>query len=138
MSGATVNDQFGTYGCAIVQLNFGNQVGALVFENDWDGFVSFSPGEPLTVELVGLIKSEAGSHVIDLYCKTIKEIVADNPENRNTHVSRQVETVLVNNGTGHIGGGCSADLRSEEHTSELKSLMRLSYAVFCLNKKNYK
>src|SRR3546814_2467558 len=26
--------------------------------------------------------------------------------------------------------------RSEEHTSELQSLMRLSYAVFCLNKKN--
>src|SRR3546814_9233455 len=29
-------------------------------------------------------------------------------------------------------------LRSEEHTSELQSLMRISYAVFCLNKKNNK
>src|SRR3546814_1298881 len=29
------------------------------------------------------------------------------------------------------------DLRSEEHTSELQSLMRLSYAVFCLKKNNY-
>src|SRR3546814_4847230 len=28
--------------------------------------------------------------------------------------------------------------RSEEHTSELQSLMRLSHAVFCLNKKNNK
>src|SRR3546814_7660187 len=28
-----------------------------------------------------------------------------------------------------------ADLRSEEHTSELQSLMRTSYAVFCLKKK---
>src|SRR3546814_4206740 len=28
-------------------------------------------------------------------------------------------------------------LRSEEHTSELQSLMRISYAVFCLNKKLY-
>src|SRR3546814_2271951 len=27
-------------------------------------------------------------------------------------------------------------LRSEEHTSELQSLMRISYAVFCLQKKN--
>src|SRR3546814_973785 len=27
------------------------------------------------------------------------------------------------------------DPRSEEHTSELQSLMRISYAVFCLNKK---
>src|SRR3546814_3304506 len=29
-----------------------------------------------------------------------------------------------------------ATFRSEEHTSELQSLMRTSYAVFCLNKKN--
>src|SRR3546814_3641100 len=28
------------------------------------------------------------------------------------------------------------DVRSEEHTSELQSLMRTSYAVFCLKKKN--
>src|SRR3546814_7549094 len=28
-------------------------------------------------------------------------------------------------------------LRSEEHTSELQSLMRISYAVFCLKKKQY-
>src|SRR3546814_3240243 len=28
--------------------------------------------------------------------------------------------------------------RSEEHTSELQSLMRISYAVFCLNKNRYK
>src|SRR3546814_974278 len=28
------------------------------------------------------------------------------------------------------------DIRSEEHTSELQSLMRISYAVFCLKKKN--
>src|SRR3546814_7231931 len=30
------------------------------------------------------------------------------------------------------------DLRSEEHTSELQSLMRISYAVFCLKKKQCK
>src|SRR3546814_9560847 len=28
------------------------------------------------------------------------------------------------------------EIRSEEHTSELQSLMRISYAVFCLKKKN--
>src|SRR3546814_6415846 len=31
-----------------------------------------------------------------------------------------------------------ASMRSEEHTSELQSLMRISYAVFCLKKKNDK
>src|SRR3546814_9134469 len=33
-------------------------------------------------------------------------------------------------------GGDGARDRSEEHTSELQSLMRISYAVFCLKKKN--
>src|SRR3546814_2140519 len=36
-----------------------------------------------------------------------------------------------------IAYGCVAvAIRSEEHTSELQSLMRISYAVFCLKKKN--
>src|SRR3546814_9223708 len=34
--------------------------------------------------------------------------------------------------------GWHAQPRSEEHTSELQSLMRISYAVFCLNKKKNK
>src|SRR3546814_1995608 len=34
-----------------------------------------------------------------------------------------------------INDGGKADIRSEEHTSELQSLMRISYAVFCLKKK---
>src|SRR3546814_10075160 len=36
--------------------------------------------------------------------------------------------------TLHLPG--RGTIRSEEHTSELQSLMRISYAVFCLNKKN--
>src|SRR3546814_5815707 len=39
--------------------------------------------------------------------------------------------------TGGVRLGCFGErcLRSEEHTSELQSLMRISYAVFCLKKK---
>src|SRR3546814_7459919 len=33
--------------------------------------------------------------------------------------------------------GLVALIRSEEHTSELQSLMRISYAVFCLKKKSF-
>src|SRR3546814_9146037 len=39
-----------------------------------------------------------------------------------------------------VGAGGRLDpgtKRSEEHTSELQSLMRISYAVFCLKKKNH-
>src|SRR3546814_2275557 len=39
----------------------------------------------------------------------------------------------VNEQTENIGAR-----RSEEHTSELQSLMRISYAVFCLKKKKHK
>src|SRR3546814_9366826 len=35
-----------------------------------------------------------------------------------------------------VGPSGSGKSRSEEHTSELQSLMRISYAVFCLKKKN--
>src|SRR3546814_8233349 len=35
----------------------------------------------------------------------------------------------------HVGEILGIDARSEEHTSELQSLMRISYAVFCLKKK---
>src|SRR3546814_4698277 len=44
-------------------------------------------------------------------------------------MSRSIELIL-----GPIIGGVGS-LRSEEHTSELQSLMRISYAVFCLKKK---
>src|SRR3546814_3843006 len=47
---------------------------------------------------------------------------------------RTVHQVVV----GRIKPGLCIDLgdcRSEEHTSELQSLMRISYAVFCLTKK---
>src|SRR3546814_8842605 len=42
-----------------------------------------------------------------------------------------------------VAAGCASlrapeKLRSEEHTSELQSLMRISYAVFCLKKKKNK
>src|SRR3546814_8090844 len=41
---------------------------------------------------------------------------------------------------GHLGDdiGWLGRPKSEEHTSELQSLMRISYAVFCLKKKNKK
>src|SRR3546814_6981112 len=42
---------------------------------------------------------------------------------------------LLRAGTDHLRGWREQLERSEEHTSELQSLMRISYAVFCLKKK---
>src|SRR3546814_8361609 len=58
----------------------------------------------------------------------------------------QIQQYLSRLGAGCADGGKCAQLhavrqpaagrpRSEEHTSELQSLIRISYAVFCLNKK---
>src|SRR3546814_4878284 len=41
------------------------------------------------------------------------------------HLANQLDTLVE----------CELRVRSEEHTSELQSLMRISYAVFCLKKK---
>src|SRR3546814_9259888 len=45
----------------------------------------------------------------------------------------QEHAVVIGEG-GPLQGG---EQRSEEHTSELQSLMRISYAVFCLKKKKH-
>src|SRR3546814_9984610 len=45
----------------------------------------------------------------------------------------EYEVVIV--GSGHGMATAYYLARSEEHTSELQSLMRISYAVFCLKKK---
>src|SRR3546814_8016856 len=53
------------------------------------------------------------------------------------HKERMVEAVAEMG--GRFPGSRNATIRegrSEEHTSELQSLMRSSYAVFCLKKKN--
>src|SRR3546814_1134129 len=55
-------------------------------------------------------------------------------------LDRGVERRIETEGEGFLGGRghwnkLSRANRSEEHTSELQSLMRISYAVFCLKKK---
>src|SRR3546814_4015736 len=59
---------------------------------------------------------------------------------------QQLEGLIIQRAVLHlprVGGPADlllfdalAEHRSEEHTSELQSLMRISYAVFCLKKKN--
>src|SRR3546814_2509649 len=52
-------------------------------------------------------------------------------------VDREGDRLLVALRGGECHGcGHAQRVRSEEHTSELQSLMRISYAVFCLKKKH--
>src|SRR3546814_9857575 len=55
---------------------------------------------------------------------------------------RDADALLERAGSPELKGWAFArqklpSIRSEEHTSELQSLMRISYAVFCLKKKNF-
>src|SRR3546814_3561634 len=45
------------------------------------------------------------------------------------------EAITIRNGAVEQTNFDTYQIRSEEHTSELQSLMRISYAVFCLQKK---
>src|SRR3546814_9508123 len=53
-----------------------------------------------------------------------------NAEGHAQEIARVAEVVA------RIDEGLAERIRSEEHTSELQSLMRISYSVFCLTKKN--
>src|SRR3546814_5606407 len=62
---------------------------------------------------------------------------------RSVHLGRRINSVGVPVARGRWRGrvarrqirtALSGHIRSEEHTSELQSLMRISYAVFCLKK----
>src|SRR3546814_7037059 len=64
----------------------------------------------------------AGFHAMDVHFR-------DTPAERNLPVLMAVVAMWNNNFLG------AETVRSEEHTSELQSLMRISYAVLCLKKK---
>src|SRR3546814_5456680 len=75
----------------------------------------FGPGSRAEVPLAGLVESVAGPQVI----------------------AGQVDRLLLEESTVWLID-YKSQRRSEEHTSELQSLMRISYAVFCLKKKKTK
>src|SRR3546814_9843932 len=52
-------------------------------------------------------------------------------QSKPSHSSKSEVTTTI------AGTAVTSNARSEEHTSELQSLMRISYAVFCLKKKNF-
>src|SRR3546814_7794519 len=53
------------------------------------------------------------------------------------HLPKRADVIAVRAAAQEVADGLRQS-RSEEHTSELQSLMRISYAVFCLKKKKKK
>src|SRR3546814_133760 len=69
------------------------------------------------------------------HCRRIAVREDDPRIGKDTEQRRQIEHMLRRLQQPGLGGVLAPQPRSEEHTSELQSLMRISYAVFCLKKK---
>src|SRR3546814_4664954 len=82
------------------------------------------------IRLVGRVLDGDGEPAGD----AMIEIWQADPQGRYAHPADTRGANMAFRGFGRCGTG--TDPRSEEHTSELQSLMRNSYAVFCLQKKN--
>src|SRR3546814_2295222 len=63
----------------------------------------------------------------------VDELIADISQG----ITLEPGDIIATGTPAGVGAGRDPQERSEEHTSELQSLMRISYAVFCLKKKKH-
>src|SRR3546814_8024017 len=96
-----------------------------------------SAGAPMTtppaIEADGLVKHFGETVAVDGVSFSVPEgtvlgMLGPNGAGKTTTVRMMTTLTTPTSGTARVA-------RSEEHTSELQSLMRISYAVFCLKKK---
>src|SRR3546814_4243387 len=80
-----------------------------------------------------LFRSELAKQGI-IFC-SMSEAVREHPELVREYLGSVVP--VSDNFFATLNSAVFSDGRSEEHTSELQSLMRISYAVFCLKKKTH-
>src|SRR3546814_5962252 len=84
---------------------------------------------------VSLDELVASSDIVSLHCPRTHETM--NLFNAARFAKMKRGALFVTTARGGIHNESALyDARSEEHTSELQSLMRISYAVFCLKKNN--
>src|SRR3546814_3600326 len=84
-----------------------------------------------------LFRSEQDIGGVDLQELLLRMLAAALRRHRGDGAFHDLQQRLLHALARHVAGDRGV-VRSEEHTSELQSLMRISYAVFCLKKKNMK
>src|SRR3546814_4275337 len=94
-------------------------------------------------ELAGHRQRPPGGTTVVILSSSVAPVIWAGPPRWNT--SRWSGTALADASKGSsccsdrnrdVQPSAALEVRSEEHTSELQSLMRISYAVFCLKKKS--
>src|SRR3546814_15568682 len=73
-----------------------------------------------------------------LFRSRLSPICSRQPRTYSTRWSKRARRCRTHGRRSNAACLARLSKRSEEHTSELQSLMRISYAVFCLKKKNKK
>src|SRR3546814_7936890 len=82
---------------------------------------------------VRLTRQLRNAHEVLIHRPGALAALADRPDHQRLAAAHVAATEDVGRGGGVVGD-VGLHVRSEEHTSELQSLMRISYAVFCLKK----
>src|SRR3546814_9680964 len=82
-----------------------------------------------TKRAAGNLPSSARSNIISPASVTVRALDSSEPSASNLQRA-EADSASARRTSSRLTSG-----RSEEHTSELQSLMRISYAVFCLKKK---
>src|SRR3546814_1319430 len=120
-----------------------------MFESAWDVKLDHEPGlripnmldaatdgtfKGIFIQGKDILQSDPNTHHVAagleaMECVVVQDLFLNETANY-AHVFLPGSTFLEKDGTF-----TNAERRSEEHTSELQSLMRISYAVFCLKKK---
>src|SRR3546814_4888740 len=85
--------------------------------------------------MVGLVTGKALAHAANKPLIAVNHLEGHALSPRLTDASLAFPYLLLLVSGGHCQLLLVKGVRSEEHTSELQSLMRISYAVFCLKKK---
>src|SRR3546814_7343534 len=100
--------------------------------SDWSSDVCSSDLATCTESVTGLSEAAwlAGEDCDDVALSPLPPQAASSSAGASTSIAYDAARGV------DIGFDMENSCRSEEHTSELQSLMRISYAVFCLKKKN--
>src|SRR3546814_6334265 len=102
--------------------------------------VQLQEGDGLTLDDGSIVRVEAASEaLIEIRADALRTLVRIAWHLGNRHLPTQLLGSMnpprLRIRHDHVIADMVEGLRSEEHTSELQSLMRISYAVFCLKKK---
>src|SRR3546814_4914969 len=97
-----------------------------------------SPTNPMLklVDLSAIAAIAHRHHIVAAADNTFASPCLQRPLEHGFDVVMHSATKYISGHSDMVGGMLVVGDRSEEHTSELQSLMRISYAVFCLKKKN--